>query len=250
MEELADVFEALAEEYRQFERMLLSIDEDSARSDSACPGWSVSDVVLHLAQTEEAVVATLTGSGDSSLGVPGGSASSVDELMQTWVEAERGGSFDEVRTRWREASRASLEALRSSDPGTTFAWVAAPLKARTLATTRLSEHWIHAQDIAQPLEVPYPDSDRLWQIARLAHRTIPYAFMRAGVSNAPEVYLELEGPRGDGWIFGERSAEVHITGQAGRFCRVAARRLSAAEASLTATGTRAEEVLKLVRTYA
>ena len=59
-------------------------------------------------------------------------------------------------------------------------WVAGRLSAMTLATTRLSEHWIHAQDIAMPLELSYPDDDRLWHIARLAHRTIPYAFMRAG----------------------------------------------------------------------
>jgi hypothetical protein len=53
------------------------------------------------------------------------------------------------------------------------------LSARTMATTRLSECWIHACDIAGAVGAQIPATERLWHIARLAWRTIPYAFARA-----------------------------------------------------------------------
>ena len=242
--------EALVQEQEQLEDVLLSLDdEDAAGRESACPGWTVCDVVLHLAQTEEMVVASITGEGAPEFA--GGGASTVDELMARWVETERSGSFEEVRERWMEARRAALGALGGADPSASFTWAAAPLKPRTLATTRLSEHWIHAQDVAAPLGIDYPDTERLWHIARLAHRTIPYAFIRAGAEAAPDVFVELKGPAGDDWTFGEPSAQVRIEGDAGQFCRVAARRMDASAATgLSVSGERADEVMNLVRTYA
>ena len=107
------------------------------------------------------------------------------------------------------------------------------------------------RDIAGPLGISYPDGERLWHIARLAHRTIPYAFMRAGAEPPGAVYMELNGPSGEAWTFGETSAPIRITGDAGELCRIAARRLPPAEASsVTASGERADEVLDLIRTYA
>lgn len=243
-----DVFEALEAESTQLQGMLASLGHAEWDASSRCRGWSVSDVVLHLAQTEEAVTAFITG---SDLGIPMQGAANVDEVMSQWVAAERGGSEEQILERWRTAHRTALNALRSADPNQPIAWVAAPLKPRTLATTRLSEHWIHAHDIADPLGVDYADTDRLWHLCWLAHRTLGYAFIAAGHASAPDVYLELESPSGETWSFGEEEAPVKIRGPVGEFCRVAARRLDAEDArGLESTGAGADDVLRLVRTYA
>lgn len=244
-----DVFDALEAEGDRIERLLDGLPAEAWATESQCPGWTVSDVVLHLAQTEEAVAATTTG---GAFEVPSGvSGGNVDEIMDAWVAAERGDAPDVVLGRWKTARRRALDALRGADPQTPVAWAAAPLKPRTLATTRLSEHWIHAQDIAEPLGLDYPDGDALAQIARLAHRTIPYAYMRAGRPHPPSVRLELKAPDGDTWVFGDEGAEVVVRGDAGELCRIAARRMRPAEAStIEASGDRADEVLELIRTYA
>lgn len=248
MASLPDPLEALAAEGEQLGTLLSGLSDEQWAHPSACAGWTISDVVLHLAQTEEAVVATTTG---GTFQVPAGvEGSTVDEVMAGWVNAERGKAPGAVLERWKTAHRAAVKALGEADPGTSVAWAAAPLKPRTLATTRLSEHWIHAQDIAEPLGADYPDSDRLWHIARLAHRTTPYAYMRAGRDDPPSVYLELEGPDGDAWTFGEAGADVTVAGPASDFCRVAGRRIPPERARLTSSGQRAEEFLSLVRTYA
>lgn len=244
-----DVFEDLAAEYAALGAMLGSLDNAAWTKESLCAGWSVADVVLHLAQSEEAVLASMKGEAFNRMITPG--ATTMDEVVEGWVAADRGRPPQEYVDRWLAASSASLALLREADPSATYPWATNPLKPRTLATTRLSEHWIHANDIAQPLRVSYPDTDRIWHIARLAHRTIPYAYARAGRDDPPSVRVELDSPGGEVWVFGDEDADCVVRGTASEFCRIAARRLPATEAkTISASGDRAGEVLELVRTYA
>src|SRR5262245_36813476 len=108
-------------------------------SPSAAEGWSVVDVVLHLAQSEETVVATVTGTPvmPSRL-APDRDGLTVDEAMDRWVAAERAGP-EVVYPRWQAARRASLEVLRAADPDRASAWASAPLRPATVAPTRLAE---------------------------------------------------------------------------------------------------------------
>ena len=242
------MFEALRSQTDRLDDILSSLTPEQWSAPSLCPGWSVSDVVLHLAQTEEGVVATIEGSGPS---LPVEGASNIDEAMEQWVRAERGADPQEIHARWNDARKRAFDALRVADPEQSLTWAAAPLKPRTLATTRLSEHWIHTMDIAEPLEVANPDTDDLEHIAWLALRSVPYAFARAGRGDPPTIRAELTTPSGAPWTFGSEDAECSITGTMGDLCRVAARRVSAGDAgNLKATGPRADEVLELIRTYA
>ena len=107
----------------------------------------------------------------------------------------------------------------------------------------------HALDIAVPLGIDYPDTDRLRHIAWLAHTTLPYAFGLDGLEPQP-VFVELTAPSGATWTFGEPSAPTHIRGSAAEFCRVGARRLAPADTSIVATGPHAVAALRLLRNYA
>ena len=104
----------------------------------------------------------------------------VDEAMEVLVRAERTAGAV-VLQRWRKARCLALDALRAAEPQRRLRWVATSLKPRTLATTRLAEHWAHALDITRPLAIAYPDTSRLRHIAWLGHGTLPYAFALAGL---------------------------------------------------------------------
>jgi uncharacterized protein (TIGR03084 family) len=241
-----EIFADLAAEYERLDAALAGLSDADWGRESAAAGWSVTDVVLHLALTEEAVVATLT-AGRGGL-TPDRGAASMDDAMDQWVAAERAGP-EVVYARWQAARRAAVAALRAADPRQAVAWATTPLRPATLATTRLAEHWAHGVDITGPLGLPYPDTARLRHIAWLGHRSLPYAFALAGEPYGP-VRAELAGPDGERWLLGPDDAGSVISGDAGAFCRVGARRLSPADSGLTTTGPHAATALRLLRNYA
>jgi uncharacterized protein (TIGR03084 family) len=243
-----NVIDDLVAEQDRIEAMLADLDEAAWLSPSAAPGWSVADVVLHLAQTEEAVAATVAAAGATAEDSMWRTGESVDELAGNLVAAER-TSPAEIFARWRAARRAAVDALTAADPDRRLAWAAAPLKPATLATTRLAEHWAHALDISDPLGIDYPDTDRLRHIAWLGHATLPYAFTIAG-EQPHEVYCELTSPGGATWRFGPSDADSTITGAGGAFCRVGARRLAPDESGLVTSGPHAAAALRVLRNYA
>jgi uncharacterized protein (TIGR03084 family) len=241
----ADVLDDLVAEQDRLEAILSGLSDDGWASPSAAAGWTVADVVLHLAQTEERVVASVNGYAGVDWH-PGGV--SLDDAVDQMVRAERAPAA-EIFQRWRSARRAAVGALRQADPQRRYPWVAAPLKPRTLATTRLAEHWAHGLDITGPLGVRFPDTDRLRHIAWLGHSSLPYAFTLAG-QQPHEVRCELTAPDGSTWSFGPPSADSTITGPAGAFCRVGARRLRPEDSGLVALGPHGPAALRVLRNYA
>jgi uncharacterized protein (TIGR03084 family) len=245
------IFDDLEAEQDRIEEILAGLDDPAWESPSAAAGWSIADVVLHLAQTEEAVVATVRSGTSLTEARSGGfaGATSVDAAMEQWVAAERDVPAKTFE-RWRTARRDAVAALRSADPDERLAWAAAPLRPAAMATTRLAEHWAHALDIVGPLGIDYPDTDRLRHIAWLAHRTLPYGFALAG-QEPHDVRCELTSPDGTAtWTYGDAGAESVISGSAGAFCRVGAQRLAAEESGLTTSGPHGETALRVLRNYA
>ena len=215
-------------------------------AESGARGWSVADVALHLAQSDESVAASAAGAGHHGDVVAAGT---VDDWAARMVAAER-TTPDLVFARWREARDTAVEALRAADPERPLPWVSGPVKPATLTTTRLAEYWAHGLDITEPLGVDFPDTDRLRHIAWLAHRTLPYALSRAGEAPAA-VRCSLTAPDGvTTWTFGPDEADSQISGSAGAFCRVAAQRLDPADSGLRAAGPHGAAALRVVRTYA
>ena len=240
------IFDDLEAEQDRLEEILGGLGDAQWAAPSAAPGWSVTDVVLHLAQSEEAVVVSAEG---AVLRPAPESGATVDQIMDELVQAER-AEPSVVFLRWRKARREAVAALRGADPGQPLSWVEAPMKPATMATTRLAEHWAHGLDITGPLGIPFPDTDRLRHVVWLAHRTLPYAFALAG-EGPPDVRCDLTAPDGvTSWEFGPDGAGSAISGPAGDFCRVAAQRMTPEQSGLTATGPHGPAALHLLRTYA
>ena len=252
------ILSALAEQVAELDGLVRDLDEAGFALPSRCPDWSISDVLVHLAQTNEMTVASAEGRfteeaaafGNRAGSVPPGS--DIDDLAGLAVAADRGRSGKEVYERWRGSSAAQAAALGACDAGTRLPWVAGDLAAITLATTRLAETWIHAGDVAAGLGRDVtPAADRLRPIARLAWRTLPYAFARAGKVMSGPVALRLTGPDGTIWEFDSNEpAATTVSGPALDFCLVAARRVAPSETALVATGSDGDAVLDLVRTFA
>ncbi len=251
---MQEILAALAAQHQELAGLLDPLPNDGWSTPSRAEGWTVADVVLHLAQTDELALASVAGgfAGASELltGAFSG-ASSVDDGADAMVAAERGRSSSEVRERWRRSSFELLRLLKHADPSARVPWVAGEMAVRTLATTRLAESWIHTGDVLVALGRPVEPSERLRHIARLAWRTLPYAFAQAGLELSGPVELDLTGPTGEGWDFvPEDPPATVITGSALDLCLVAGQRARAVDTGLSGFGPDCKAVLELIRTFA
>src|SRR6266516_4875846 len=106
-----DVVDAFEQEGQVLDGFLSSMDDEQWQHPSLCDGWSVADVVLHLAQTEESVVGTFEDGhagrpfaehvSDAAAGIGG----AVDALAEAAVVAERPDDPADALVRWRAAHR-------------------------------------------------------------------------------------------------------------------------------------------------
>lgn len=245
---------ALAEQQAELLGLLSPLDEPDWQRPSRCEGWTVADVVLHLAQSNELALASAQGRFPEAIDeLAGGlgSAASADDGAGLMVARERGQPGSVVRDRWQASADDLDRAFGACDPHQRLVWVAGELSARTLATTRLAETWIHTGDVATAFDTTLPATGRLWHIARLAWRTLPYAFARAGRDLAGPVAFELQAPTGEAWDFLPDVAPLTtIRGPALDLCQVAGRRADPGDTGLRGDGPDAQAVLELVRTYA
>ncbi len=181
---MEEILAALSEQQAELDGLVNPVDDTAWAMPSRCEGWSVSDVVLHLAQTNEMALASLQHRMqpflEAMLRDLQFTSTTVDDGAGAMVDKERGAPPAEVYARWRDGVDEMMTAYRVADPHDRVQWVAGTLSAHTLATTRLAESWIHTNDVAFGLGVDLGSPDRLKHIARLAWRTLPYAFTRAG----------------------------------------------------------------------
>jgi uncharacterized protein (TIGR03084 family) len=245
---------ALAEQQAELRSLVDGLTPHEWRAPTRCEGWDVKDVVLHVAQTNEMAIASIDARFDDFLIEMGrglAPAADVDEGAARMVERDRTMSNDEVRARYATGATDLLARVEAADPHARVQWVAGQLSVRTLTTTRLAETWIHSGDVAAAVGASHAPGGRLQHIARLAWRTLPYAFSRAGRTMSGPVAFELVGPGGESWTFRpDERAVTTIRGDGVELCNVAARRVDPASTGLGGDGPDVAAVLELARTYA
>src|ERR1700732_3391650 len=104
------IFDDLEAEQERLESILVALDEEQWASPSGASGWTIADVVLHLAQSEEAVAASVeTASVEGAEAVRGGlgtglgnqpGSATTDEVAERAVRAERADASTVLR-RWQ-----------------------------------------------------------------------------------------------------------------------------------------------------
>lgn len=247
------ILDDLAAQHAELWSLLESLGETQWSRPSPCEGWDIADVVLHLHQTDRLAIASVRGDlGPDLAGFFGtGGETAVDDAAAASVASERGARGSDIGAEWRASAAELRAALADIDPSARLQWVAGQLSARTLAATRLAECWIHTGDVATALGVVVAPTNGLRHIARLAWRTLPYAFARSGRALAGPVAFDLVAPGGEHWSYGLDDAPVTVVrGPAADLCAVAGRRAEPGATALRATGPDAATVLELVRTYA
>jgi uncharacterized protein (TIGR03084 family) len=231
----------------------LVADLPAAGWDTPTPaeGWSVKDQISHLASVDDMAALAAGDPEGFQAWMATLLASDPEAVVNAPVIAARSRSGTDVLAWWRDARAGLAAVLDKLDPASRVPWFGPPMAVATFVTARLMETWAHGEDVAEALGVERPGTARLRHIAHLGVRTRAYAYASRGMAlPAADVRVELSGPDGARWSWGDEAAPARITGPAVDFCRVVTRRRHPSDTALVAEGDAAAEWLSVAQAFA
>ncbi len=213
---------------------------------SRLDGWTLKDVVAHLAASERVASAALGSEPAPEVEefLRDGGDLTIDAFNEYAVRRRAEVPVREVVVEWgRHADTALVRAgsIPADDwGGARVSWLAGEVPARSLLQSRVMEWWVHGEDIRAGADLP--PRDEHWPVYctnDLAVRTLPWALGLAGLRfEGRAMRFVLEGSGGGEWRQGlaprqsldpDRPVNALVEGRGIAFAQVASRRVPAEE---------------------
>jgi uncharacterized protein (TIGR03084 family) len=248
--DIAGLLDDLTAEGDELDAIVSNVDEDGWRVATPAEGWTVAHQIAHLGWTDKAAILAATDVDGFSAAVR---AAMADPTGFVDVEAARGAAMEpaDLLDVWRRGRGELLTALDAVPAGTTLPWFGPPMSAASMATARLMETFAHGQDIADALHIHRPPTARLRNVAHIGVRTVGFAFAVHGLAAPREPFrVELTGPGGELWTWGDDSAANRITAPALDFCLLVTQRRHPDDLAITATGEQARQWIPIAQAFA
>jgi uncharacterized protein (TIGR03084 family) len=121
----------------------------------------------------------------------------------------------------------------------------------SFATARLMEYWAHGQDIADGLGLARRPTARIRHVCHLGVRTRGFSFAIRGLpAPSEDVRVELVGPAGEHWAWGEEAAVDTVRGPALDFALVVTQRRLVDDTALEVHGDVAAQWMRIAQAFA
>ena len=249
MPDLDRILADLSDEHRDLDAMVAGLDDAAWEMETPAEGWNIRDQVGHLAFFDEQASLALRDGAAFAVALAE-IAADVGAYMDRSVRKGRALGNDGVLEWWRTARNDMLEAGRAADPNGRIPWYGPPMSPASFFSARMMETWAHAQDVADTLGVARTVTPRIRNVAHLCvlSRRHSYAINDLGAPDK-EVRVELRGPDGETWTWGEDVAD-HIAGPVEDFCLVVTQRRHPSDTHLTIEGQEAERWMAVAQAYA
>ena len=250
---LPELLADLAEEQADLDALVAGIDEERWAAPTPAEGWTVRDQIGHLAHFDEmgrlAIEAPERFSARARATME--AAAEGRDPMAEHLERGRAMTGAEVRAWWRGARAGFLAAAAGLAPDARVPWYGPPMSPRSFVSARLMETWAHGQDVADALGRSRTPTRRLAHVAQLGVRARPFSFAVRGLETpADDVRVELEGPSGETWAWGDEGAPGRVGGTALEFCLVVTQRRHLADTALVVEGDAAREWMAIAQAFA
>lgn len=142
------------------------LDEAGWNRPSRCAGWSVRDVLAHLAGEEAYNHACLDGTVQELLTrVAAEGVTGFNDFNEWTVSQRRDLPVEEVLQEWRTKNGATRERMRALGPDSLIDTMAGPYPAGRQTFHYDSEYATHADDVGAPVSEREIDHRTLWRIA-------------------------------------------------------------------------------------
>ena len=250
-DDLRDLCADLAAEHESLDAVAAGLDDAGWDTPTASARWAVRDQIGHLAYFDEAATQAIIDPEGFSTSLAAALSGDLAEFLEATEVRGRTLPHAELLGWWREERAALLAAAAPLDPKARLPWYGPSMGARSFVTARLMETWAHGQDVVDALGADRPATDRLRHIADLGVRTRGFSYVVRG-REVPEgdVCVELTGPGGDTWVWGDDDTTDRVSGPALDFCLVVTQRRHVADTAVVADGPLAAEWLSIAQCFA
>jgi uncharacterized protein (TIGR03084 family) len=240
----------LTAESADLDARVARLDDDAWLTPTPAAGWDIRDSINHLRFFDrDALLAVTDPDGFTALVAALGAEAG--QYVERLTLEGRPTPPAEVLAAWRTGRAALAEALRGIDPGVRVPWFGPPMSPASFITARLMETWAHGQDVVDALGQERPATGRLRSVAEIGVRARPFSYVVRGLP-MPErpVRVELTGPDGEPWTWGQEDAADAVRGTALDFCLLVTQRRHRDDLDLQVTGSAAEEWMGIAQAFA
>jgi len=246
---LKDMCKDLSDEYENLDAIVTDLGEKDWKTETLCDGWTVKQVIGHLAFSDSTAKLSATDPDAFVRHVKKRPERSI--VFEEQFAKVAGMSGGEILLWWRQERTSLLDAIRKLDPKHRLPWYGPPMSARSFVTARLMETWAHGQDIVDVFDLHRRPTPRLRNIAHLGFLTFGWSFSVRNLE-VPKtaVRVELLSPEGQWWIWGPETAEDIVRGSAEGFCLVVTQRRHVEDTDLVVTGNTAGTWMRVAQCFA
>lgn len=250
MAELSTIVADLRCESDDLDALVAELPAQRWAEATPAPGWTIAHQIAHLYWTDRVSLIAITD--------PDGFQQLLTEAWQNPTGFVDDGADElaalppeELLDAWRQTRGALHDALLTVPDGQKLPWFGPPMSAASMATARTMETWAHGLDVADALGVSRTPTARLRSVAHLGVRARDYAYLVNQLTPPAEpFYVELTGPGGEVWTWGDPDAAQRVTGSALDFCMLVTRRRNPAELDVVAVGDDAQQWLTIAQAFA
>lgn len=240
-------------ESRDLAAILADLPEPDFHHETLFKGWTIDHVIGHLHLFNAAAEAALAGPQTFDAFIAPvlrdmQAGKSLLECQFPWLDGLSGRA---LYAAWVAGAERCADAYAAADPKTRVKWVGPEMSALSSITARQMETWAHGQEVFDLLGLERAVHPRIRNIAHLGVATYGWSFrVRGRAVPEPASYVELTGPGGEVWRWGEPQPGNCVRGPAVEFAQVVTQVRSIADTKLEVRGANAQAWMQIAQCFA
>jgi len=245
---MTEMIDDLRAEQDSLDEVVALVSDDAWLIETPSPGWNVADQISHLMFFDQRAALALNDP-----------ASFVVDRQDLMARAPHDASVDFGReqaphvllTAWRESRRLLVAAAGQVDPTVRVPWYGPSMSVRSFLTARLMECWAHGEDVGVALHHPRMPTHRLRHVAHIGVGARAFSLaINALPEDVSPIRVDLLGPQGEQWYWGDEHSKNRVQGEALDFCLVVTQRRSLQDSRLEIIGESAATWMAVAQAFA